>query len=57
MIRQSPASPCLIALTGSMDQAQLSRLRELGVNEIVTKARFKIDELLIRVKNFFIAKD
>ena len=47
----------VIAVTGSMDQAHLSRLRELGVNEIVIKARFKIDELLNRVKNFFIAKD
>jgi CheY-like chemotaxis protein len=47
----------VIAVTGSMDRAHLSRLRELGVNEIVIKARFKIDELLNRVKKFFIAKD
>src|SRR3954469_22635224 len=40
----------VIALTGSMDRAHISRLRELGVNEILTKARFKIDELLKRVK-------
>ena len=41
---------CVIALTGSMDRAHLLRLRELGVTEIVIKARFKIDELLNRVK-------
>ena len=40
----------VIAVTGSMDGTQLSRLRELGVNEILSKARFKIDELLNRVK-------
>jgi CheY-like chemotaxis protein len=40
----------VIALTGSMDRAQISRLRELGVIEILTKARFKIDELISRVK-------
>ncbi len=42
---------CVIALTGSMDRAHLLRLRELGVSEIVIKARFKIDELLNRVKS------
>jgi DNA-binding response OmpR family regulator len=41
---------CVIAVTGSMDRAHLLRLRELGVSEIVIKARFKIDELLDRVK-------
>jgi DNA-binding response OmpR family regulator len=41
---------CVIALTGSMDRAHLLRLHELGVSEIVIKARFKIDELLDRVK-------
>ena len=41
---------CVIALTGSMDRAHLLRLGELGVTEIVIKARFKIDELLNRVK-------
>src|SRR5258705_11450642 len=40
----------VIALTGSMDRAHITRLRELGVSEIVTKARFKIDDLLGRVK-------
>ena len=40
----------VIAVTGSMDGFHLSRLRELGVTEIVIKARFKIDELLDRVK-------
>jgi len=44
----------VIALTGSMDQAQLTRLRELGVREIVIKARFKIDELLKRVKDYLL---
>ena len=47
----------VIAVTGSMDGAQLSRLRELGVREILTKARFKIDELLNGVKKFFSATD
>ena len=42
----------VIAVTGSMDGAQLLRLRELGVREIVAKARFKIDELLSRVKSY-----
>src|SRR3954469_2894323 len=40
----------VIALTGSMDRAHISRLRELGVSEVLTKARFKIDELLAQVK-------
>jgi len=40
----------VIAVTGSMDRFHLSRLRELGVTEIVIKARFKIDDLLDRVK-------
>jgi len=44
---------CVIAVTGSMDRAHLSRLHELGVTEIVIKARFKIDELLNRVKTHF----
>jgi len=47
----------VIAVTGSMDRAHLSRLRELGVTEIVIKARFKIDELLNRVKNYLTAMD
>ena len=47
----------VIAVTGSMDRAHLLRLRELGVTEIVIKARFKIDELLNRVKTHFIATD
>jgi len=46
---------CVIAVTGSMDRAHLSRLRELGVTEIVIKARFKIDELLNRVKTYFVS--
>jgi len=45
----------VIAVTGSMDRAHLSRLRELGVCEILTKARFKIDELLNRVKCYLAA--
>jgi DNA-binding response OmpR family regulator len=40
----------VIALTGSMERAHLSRLRELGVTEILIKARFKIEELLNHVK-------
>jgi DNA-binding response OmpR family regulator len=40
----------VIALTGSMERSHILRLRELGVSEILTKARFKIDELISRVK-------
>jgi CheY-like chemotaxis protein len=47
----------VIALTGSMDRAHLLRLRELGVTEIVIKARFKIDELLDCVKSYFTTMD
>ena len=47
----------VIAVTGSMDLTHLSRLRELGVSEILSKARFKIDELLNRVKTQFTAMD
>ena len=46
----------VIAVTGSMDRAQLTRLRELGVTEIVIKARFKIDELLDHLKTHLTAK-
>ena len=47
----------VIAVTGSLDGTHLSRLRELGVSEILNKARFKIDELLNRVKMHFTATD
>jgi DNA-binding response OmpR family regulator len=43
----------VIALTGSMDRAHISRLHDLGVSEILIKARFKIEELLNRVKAHF----
>ena len=40
----------VIALTGSMDPHQLDRLHELGVAELMPKARFTIDQLLERVR-------
>jgi chemosensory pili system protein ChpA (sensor histidine kinase/response regulator) len=40
----------VIALTGSMDPQQLERLKQLGVAETMTKARFTVEELLDRVR-------
>ena len=40
----------VIALTGSMDPHQLERLKELGVAEVMTKARFTVDQLIERVR-------
>ncbi len=40
----------VIALTGVLDPNHLTRLRELGVAEVMTKARFTIEQLLERVR-------
>ena len=40
----------VIALTGTMDPHQLERVKELGVVEIMTKARFTVDQLIERVR-------
>jgi CheY-like chemotaxis protein len=40
----------VIALTGSMDSGQLALVKQLGVTEVMTKARFTVDELLDRVR-------
>lgn len=40
----------VIALTGTLDPHQLGRLAELGVAEVMTKARFTVDELLARIR-------
>jgi two-component system phosphate regulon response regulator OmpR len=40
----------VIALTGSMDPNQIDRLRELGVVEVMTKARFTVEQLLAYVR-------
>lgn len=39
----------VIALTGTLDPQQLARMRELGVVEVITKARFTVDQLIERV--------
>jgi CheY-like chemotaxis protein len=36
----------VIALTASMDPHQLERLRDLGVSEVMTKAKFTVEQLL-----------
>ena len=40
----------VIALTGVMDPNQIQRLSELGVVDIMTKAKFTVDELFERVR-------
>jgi CheY-like chemotaxis protein len=40
----------VIALTGSLDPHHLERLRELGVADVIAKARFTVDELIGRVR-------
>jgi chemosensory pili system protein ChpA (sensor histidine kinase/response regulator) len=40
----------VIALTGSMDPKQIRRLHALGVVEVLTKARFTVEELLQHVR-------
>ena len=40
----------VIALTGVMDPNHIQRLTELGVVEIMTKAKFTVEELLERVR-------
>jgi CheY-like chemotaxis protein len=52
-LRQQEAWKTLavIALTGSMDRAHITRLRELGALAVIIKARFKIDQLLSCLKS------
>jgi chemosensory pili system protein ChpA (sensor histidine kinase/response regulator) len=40
----------VIALTGTLDGHQLQRMKELGVVEVITKARFTVDQLIDRVR-------
>jgi CheY-like chemotaxis protein len=40
----------VIALTGSMDPKQIDRLHALGVAEVITKARFTVEQLLEHVR-------
>ena len=40
----------VIVLTGAMDPGDLARARELGVREVIAKARFDVDELIRRVE-------
>lgn len=40
------ASIPVIGLTGAFDPNQLARLRELGVADVLTKARFTVEQLL-----------
>jgi CheY-like chemotaxis protein len=40
----------VIALTATLDPNQLTRLHELGVVEVMPKARFTIEQLLERVR-------
>ena len=40
----------VIALTGSMDPKQIHRLHALGVIEVMTKARFTVEQLLEHVR-------
>jgi CheY-like chemotaxis protein len=40
----------VIALTGSMDPKQIDRLHKLGVVEVITKARFTVEQLLEHVR-------
>jgi CheY-like chemotaxis protein len=40
----------VIALTGSMDPKQIDRLRALSVVEVITKARFTVEQLLEHIR-------
>jgi two-component system, OmpR family, response regulator len=40
----------VIALTGSLDPNLLTRLQTLGVTDVMTKARFTVEELMQRVR-------
>ena len=40
----------VIALTGSMDPKQIDRLHALGVVEVITKARFTVEQLLEHIR-------
>jgi CheY-like chemotaxis protein len=42
----------VIALTGSMDPKQIDRLHALGVVEVITKARFTVEQLLEHVRTY-----
>ena len=51
-LRRNPAGQSIpvIALTGVLDPNHLARLGELGAVEVMTKARFTIEQLLDRVR-------
>jgi CheY-like chemotaxis protein len=51
-LRRDPAGQSIpvIALTGVFDPNQLARLGELGAVEVMTKARFTVEQLLDRVR-------
>jgi len=40
----------VIGLTGVFDSHQIARLRELGVADVLTKARFTVEQLLVCVR-------
>jgi hypothetical protein len=40
----------VIALTGSLDPRLLDRLCHLGVADVISKARFTIEQLLTRIR-------
>ena len=40
----------VVALTGSLDPRLLDRLCQLGVADVITKARFTVEQLLNRVR-------
>jgi CheY-like chemotaxis protein len=41
----------VIALTGSMDPNPIASLQSLGVDEVMTKAKFTVDMLLERIRS------
>ena len=51
-LRRNPAAGAIpvIALTGVLDPNHLARLGELGVVDVMTKARFTVEQLLERVR-------
>ena len=51
-LRRSPAGRSIqvVALTGVLDPKQLARLRDLGVVQVMTKARFTVEQLLETVR-------
>ncbi len=40
----------VIVLTGLLDTKQLARVRALNVRDVITKAKFTVDELMARVR-------